>query len=441
MTSRFIFFIVLISFFQSPVAAQVATVGQSLPAWQKGYLDIYHINTGRGNAAYFLLPDGTSMLIDAGELSPLDDRTFTARNAVIRPDSTQKPFDWIAQFISRVTPAGQTPAIDYALITHFHDDHFGAWYPQAPWSKSGAYQLTGIAGVGERIPIHTLIDRAYPAYNYPFNFKRTAELYKGGEVEFGKTISNYFAFIKEKQKQGLKMAPFRAGTDRQLVLLRDPASFPGFSIRNVKVNGQIWTGIDSATYEHFPAFRAADRSSWPDENSLSLALVVHYGAFSFYTGGDNGGNIFLGDSPLRDVESPMAQTIGEVDIATMDHHGNRDAINENQIKILKPRVWIGQTWSSDHPGHEVLIRLMSPHLYKEPRDLFATNMLEANRLVIGPLIDRSYKSQQGHIVVRVLPGGNNYYVIILDDTTTAMPVKAVFGPYTSKKSLTATQTH
>lgn len=441
MIHRFLFSIAFISIFCAATTAQVATVGKPLPAWQKGYLDIYHINTGRGNAAYFLLPDGTSMLIDAGELSPLDERTFTARNAVIRPDSSQKPFDWIAQFISRVTPAGQTPAIDYALITHFHDDHFGAWYPAAPRSKSGAYQLTGITGVGERIPIRTLIDRAYPAYNYPFDFKKTADLYKGGEVEFAHTIHNYFAFIKEKQQQGMKMAPLCVGSDRQLVLLRDAAAFPAFSIRNLKSNGDIWTGKDSATYQHFPGFNKTDRSTWPDENSLSLALLLRYGAFSYYTGGDNPGNVFLGDNPLRDVESPMARAIGEVDIATMDHHGNRDAINENQIKILKPRVWIGQTWSSDHPGHEVLIRLMSPYLYKEPRDLFATNMLEANRLVIGSLIDRSYKSQQGHIVVRVLPGGSSYYVIILDDTTTVMPVKAVFGPYTSKTSSTATQTH
>jgi hypothetical protein len=77
--------------------------------------------------------------------------------------------------------------------------------------------------------------------------------------------------------------------------------------------------------------------------------------------------------------------------------------------------------------------MTTPYLYPGDRDLFSTNMLEANRIVIGPLIDRSYKSQQGHIVVRVLPGGKTYYVIILDDTKTDMPVKSVFGPYTSKQ--------
>ena len=56
------------------------------------------------------------------------------------------------------------------------------------------------------------------------------------------------------------------------------------------------------------------------------------------------------------------------------------------------------------------------------------------KLVIVPLVDHSYQSQQGHIIVRVLPGGKNYYVIILDDSHEAMLVKNVFGPYTSKQN-------
>jgi hypothetical protein len=58
--------------------------------------------------------------------------------------------------------------------------------------------------------------------------------------------------------------------------------------------------------------------------------------------------------------------------------------------------------------------------------------MEANQLVIGPLVEQSYRSLQGHIVVRVLPGGKTYYVIILDDSREDGPVKAVFGPYASK---------
>src|ERR1700743_806475 len=41
-----------------------------LPAWTEGTLYIHHISTGRGNAAYVVMPDGTTMLIDAGEADP-----------------------------------------------------------------------------------------------------------------------------------------------------------------------------------------------------------------------------------------------------------------------------------------------------------------------------------------------------------------------------------
>jgi hypothetical protein len=117
----------------------------------------------------------------------------------------------------------------------------------------------------------------------------------------------------------------------------------------------------------------------------------------------------------------------------MDHHGNRDAHNEFNVKTLRPRVWIQQTWSSDHPGHEVLRRVTSEYLYEGPRDLFATNMMEANKIVIGPRLEKAYKSMDGHILLRVMPGGNEYYVIILNDENTEYEVKAVFGPYQSKR--------
>jgi hypothetical protein len=90
------------------------------------------------------------------------------------------------------------------------------------------------------------------------------------------------------------------------------------------------------------------------------------------------------------------------------------------------------TWSSDHPGHEVLQRITSTYLYPGPRDLFATNILEANKNVIGPSLENAYKSTAGHIVLRVLPGGDTYFVIILDDESEEIPIKAVFGPYQTK---------
>ncbi|HNR16126.1 MAG TPA: hypothetical protein PKG90_05645 [Chitinophagaceae bacterium] len=402
-----------------------------LKPWEKGFLDIHHINTGRGNTAYCIFPDGTTLLIDAGELSPLDDRTFTKRNATITPDSSRKPYEWIVSYIKQVSPENNKNSIDYALITHFHDDHFGAWYPDAPVSTSGNFLRTGITGIGDVLAIGKLIDRGFPLYNYPYDIKKFANNYGGGEIEFGNTMRNYFAFINEKRQKGMRVVSLAAGSKRQIILLNDTVSFPGFFVRNVKANQWIWTGKDSSVISHFPEPDMDDRKTWPDENSLSLALTINYGSFTYYTGGDNPGNIFTGDNPLRDVGTPIARAVGKVDVATMDHHGNRDAVNEFMIKTLRPAVWIGQTWSADHPGHEVLLRIMNQHIVSGQRDLFATNMLEANKLVIGPLIDRSYKSQQGHILVRVLPGGASYYIIVLDDSRPGIMIKKTFGPYIS----------
>src|SRR5690606_14487713 len=195
-------------------------------------------------------------------------------------------------------------------------------------------------------------------------------------------MRNYFAFINEKRQKGMRVVSLAAGSKRQIILLNDTVSFPGFFVRNVKANQWIWTGKDSSVISHFPEPDMDDRKTWPDENSLSLALTINYGSFTYYTGGDNPGNIFTGDNPLRDVGTPIARAVGKVDVATMDHHGNRDAVNEFMIKTLRPAVWIGQTWSADHPGHEVLLRIMNQHIVSGQRDLFATNMLEANKLVI-----------------------------------------------------------
>src|SRR5262249_54345135 len=72
-------------------------VGDSLPAWTEGTLDIHQINTGKGNSALFILPDGTSLLVDAGWLGDERGRS-AARGVPQRPDATRNPGEWIARY-------------------------------------------------------------------------------------------------------------------------------------------------------------------------------------------------------------------------------------------------------------------------------------------------------------------------------------------------------
>jgi len=70
-------------------------IGVPLAPWSPGELDIHQISTGRGNAAFFILPDGTTLLVDAGAAA--GGTTQTAPH----PDASRQPGSWIARYISR----------------------------------------------------------------------------------------------------------------------------------------------------------------------------------------------------------------------------------------------------------------------------------------------------------------------------------------------------
>ncbi len=103
----------------APASAQV--VGEVLPPWSPGILDIHQINTGRGDAAFFIFPDGTTMLVDAG-----DGGHLAPRGTLPRPDGTRSPGEWIARYIRHMLSHKSTPVLDYGFITHFHCDHMGS---------------------------------------------------------------------------------------------------------------------------------------------------------------------------------------------------------------------------------------------------------------------------------------------------------------------------
>ena len=74
--------------------------------------------------------------------------------------------------------------------------------------------------------------------------------------------------------------------------------------------------------------------------------------------------------------------------------------------------------------------MMSGSIYPGPRDAFSTNVMEETRVVIGGALD-NMKSQQGHIVIRVRPGGDSYNIYILDDSKESFKINSIHGPYIS----------
>jgi hypothetical protein len=229
----------------------------------------------------------------------------------------------------------------------------------------------------------------------------------------------------------MKLAGLQAGSNRQIVLKNTPNKYSTFQVRNVKANGTIWTGSGDETFTYFPADTVLQNGKF-NENPLSLGLKISYGKFDYFTGGDMTGMQGFGLPWWFDVETPVAKAVGQVEATTMNHHGNRDAMNENFVKTLAPQVAVQQVWCSDHPGQEVFHRLASTALYPGARDLFATGMHEETTVTYGPWFKNAYRSMQGHVVIRVLPGGNTYYVYTLNDTTTTRTVTGKYGPYTAR---------
>ena len=113
---------------------------QPLPAWTEGHFDIHHIDTARGNSALLIFPDGTTMLIDAGDVTNAPADTINPA----RPNASRRAGEWIARYILAHSPK---PTLDYFLATHIHGDH-----------------VDGLPDVVAQVPITTCIDRAFPNY-------------------------------------------------------------------------------------------------------------------------------------------------------------------------------------------------------------------------------------------------------------------------------------
>jgi len=397
-----------------------------LPKWQEGYLDIHFINTGCGNSSFLILPDGTTMLIDAGDKDP-DAFAKIAPWKVAKPypDNTRSAAQWIINYMKQVAPANKPLEIDYAMITHFHGDHYGVITKRSKQSAHGDYLLSGITEIGDSIPIHHFTDRGYPGYNFPADLTT-----KSGEEN--ESLSNYIRFIKWQQAHThLLVTPLQPGATDQITLVHQPAQYPGFQVRGIKANAQIWSGQGKEVTTLFTADSVLKAKGSFTENALSLAIKLSYGKFNFYAGGDNTGLQGYGWPAWADVETPIAKVVGQVEALTLHHHGTRDGTNDFFLRTLQPQVIVQQSWRTDHPGQEVLYRLLTD-MYKGPKDIFATNIQEETKVTYGNTITKGYKSLFGHVLIRVLPGGDQFYVYVLQNDGVQIKVSQQYGPYFSK---------
>ena len=370
-----------------------------LPEWQEGYLDIHTVSTGRGDATFIVMPDGTTLLIDAGDNGKEKDKQH--------PDATKRAGEWLSIYIENVLQ--QIPVsdgkIDYAMITHFHDDHMGAFRQMLPGNNG--YGLSGITLVGEMVGFKKLLDRAYPKYDFP------NKTLNGTNKKF---MPEYFKFVEYQKSKGMKMEQFKVGALNQISMIKNPKKFKkDFEIRNLCANAQVWTGKGTKAEKAY----SGDPNLF-DENVNSCGIRLTYGNFKYYNGGDlSGGNWDSYKSKERNIESPVADVCGEVNVMKANHHGYYETCNGYFLNKLSPEVIIVDARSDNHPVPSTMARMSDPMVLPEQPEFFIT--VDQARQKLGENLWGKFKPW-GHIVVRVYEGGDEYQVFVLDADTLDYPV-------------------
>jgi len=388
-----------------------------LPPWTPGTFDIHHIATGRGNATFFQMPDGTTLLVDAGAA------TASIPYADPLPDGSRTPGAWVVDYIRQQHRDGGQARLDYALITHFHPDHFGEIGADTPRNADG-FRLAGMTEVIEALRPRTIIDRGWPAYDYPSPLATAPTA--ASRVERS-AVGNYKAMVEAGVSRGtLRVEQARVGAVNQIVPRENRAAWP-FAVRVVGANGVVWTGQGDGAEATFPPLASIPAADLPDENMCSIALRMTYGRFDYFTGGDLPGDP-EGAPAWQGVEARVGAAIGPTDVHQVNHHGSIDPATPAFLAALRSRVLVVPAWAPTHPSPDALKRMLNPRYYPGPRDVFVLALREPMTHAIGARVQQ-LKSSTGHVVVRVAPGGDSYRVFVLDARTPARAVVARFGPY------------
>lgn len=393
-------------------SGSTSLIGKTLPAWHKGYLDIHAINTGRGESTLCIFPDGTTMLVDAAGslISPTD--------AI--PPPPQKPNNAVSSGLAITNYTNHfikaaSGKLNYIMMSHFDPDHMGTIDSSLPMHASNSFRMGGVTEVGAKIRFDKILDRDYPNYDYPNN--KTSD----------PRIANYINFINwSKIAYHAKAEQFVAGRNDQIVLRQDPAKYPDFEIRNIVSNGHVWTGRGTETINTLPAAEQLV-AAHAKENIFSIGFIMSYGKFNYFSGGDLQYNDRT-EYPWKDIEAPVAKVVGSVDVMKANHHGTANCNSKELLDKLTPQVVLVHNWRDVQPNPATVSRMFDAN---STCQIFTTNMSDANAVRLGKDFSR-LKSTQGHIVVRVAPGGEEYFVYVLDDSNMEYTVRKIFGPYRSK---------
>lgn len=233
-------------------------------------LDLYFIDVEGGAATLMVTPAGESVLVDTGWPGE------HGRDA--------KRIEQVARYQAGLKQ------IDHLVVTHWHTDHYG-----------------GVAQLAKLMPIKHYYDHGIPAKC------------EDDSTDFNELMAAY------KTATGGKSITLNPG-DR--IPLRQYGPTP-LELRNLAARGKVVGEGSKELAVTCPRHTAAPTPDDSD-NMRSLALLTHFGNFSFLNCGDLTWNI------EHKLTCPKNR-IGQVDLLQVTHHGWQASTSPALLDAIQPR--------------------------------------------------------------------------------------------------------
>jgi len=391
-------------------------VGKAWTGWKPGHFQVHFIYTGVCESAFYIFPDGTTMLLDCGD----HDAIGRGKLAVpILPHSGRRAGEWIARYVERVNPNGRE--VDYMMLSHYHSDHGGClnFYASKEERDGKEYPLSGFSQAAETLHFHKAIDRAWPGFDDPLPMT--------DEYDFGAVglIRRFYEY--QQRHHGLVIEKFRLGATDQLVPLHDVSKCRGFKVRNICANGRICSEDGKVTDLYEERIRK-ENPQILNENGMSLGIVVSYGPFRLFSAGDFSDRWTLEDGSSFSIEDALATVCGRADVAKINHHGHH-AMSRRLVAALRSQVYVSCVWDQFHNTEDTCEFIADRGAYPEDR-VICPGVFPAERRATDEgkpwMADIPAASYEGsHMVLDVEPGGKNYSMTYISAADESMTVKSV----------------
>lgn len=270
-------------------------------------LDIYWVDVEGGAATLIVTPARQAVLIDTGW-----------------------PGGQSAKRIHDAATNAGIGRIDYLILTHFHIDHFG-----------------GAAGLADLMPIGTVLDNGIPTHNPDLG---------GNDAWFLNVIRPYREF-KADHREIIQPG--------QIIPLNQTGGTAALSLRCMGARQRFFHQPKDPTNPMCDG--VADHPLDTTDNKNSAVMLLSFGPFKFYDGGDLTWNF------EKALVCPV-NSIGQVDVYQVEHHGVNLSNNPLLVRSLAPTVSIMDNGPHKGDATETVATLRSVasiqtmyQLHRDPR--------------------------------------------------------------------------